>query len=287
MTGVAQDRERLRKTFDQAADLYHEARPGYPDQLFDTLIEVTGLRIGDRLLEIGCATGKATVALAQRGFTITCVELGAELAAAARRHLADFPGVDVVECAFEAWQPPAGRRFDLAFAATAWHWIDPATRYQQAWQVVGRGGHLAFWGASHVVPVGGDPFFFDLQDVYEEIGEGLPEDAIWPRPGELPDARAEIDASGLFECVFVGHFDWEVSYDVEQYLRLLDTFSGHIAMEPWKRERLYREIRRRLARRHDGRLRRHWGAVLNIARRLDAPALPLVDTGSGVSHPSR
>jgi hypothetical protein len=47
----------------------------------------------------------------------------------------------------------------------------------------------------------------------------------------------------------------------------LAEFSGHIAMEPWKRDRLYGEIRRRLADRADGRLRRHWGAVLHVARR--------------------
>ncbi len=43
-------------------------------------------------------------------------------------------------------------------------------------------------------------------------------------------------------------------------------------MAPWQRDRLYAEIRRRLAARPDGRLRRHWGAVLHLARRLDQPA---------------
>jgi hypothetical protein len=38
-------------------------------------------------------------------------------------------------------------------------------------------------------------------------------------------------------------------------------------MSAWQRERLYGEIRRRLARRSDGRLRRHWGAALHTARR--------------------
>jgi hypothetical protein len=58
------------------------------------------------------------------------------------------------------------------------------------------------------------------------------------------------------------------------YLRLLDTFSGHIAMAAPKRARLYGEIRRRLAERPDGLLRRHWGSVLQVARRLDAPRWP-------------
>jgi hypothetical protein len=58
-----------------------------------------------------------------------------------------------------------------------------------------------------------------------------------------------------------------VSYSTGGYIRLLDTFSGHIAMDAWKRDRLYSEIRRRVAERPDGRLRRHWGTVLHVARR--------------------
>jgi hypothetical protein len=71
--------------------------------------------------------------------------------------------------------------------------------------------------------------------------------------------------------VIVRQLDWQVSYDADEYLRLLDTFSGHIAMTAQRRERLYGEIRRRLGQRPDGRLRRHWGSVLHVARRLDTP----------------
>jgi hypothetical protein len=55
-------------------------------------------------------------------------------------------------------------------------------------------------------------------------------------------------------------------YDADGYIDLLNTFSGHIAMHDWQRDRLYGEIRRRLAARPDGRLRRHWGGVLHVAR---------------------
>src|SRR5229473_147647 len=135
----------------------------------------------------------------------------------------------------------------MVFAATSWHWVDPAVRYRRAWELLRPGGHLAFWGASHVFPADGDPFFGEIQDVYDEIGEGLSAGSAFPRPGELPDGRDEIGASGLFGDIKIRHFDWEVSYDGEGYIRLLETFSGHIAMEQWKRDRLYGEIRRRLA----------------------------------------
>jgi hypothetical protein len=96
----------------------------------------------------------------------------------------------------------------------------------------------------------------------------MPEGTGWPRPGQLPDNRGEIEASGLFAQVQVRHFDWEVVYDADGYIDLLDTFSGHIAMADWQRERLYGEIRRYLSRRSDGRLTRHWGAALQVATML-------------------
>jgi SAM-dependent methyltransferase len=290
------ERERLRRTFDAVAGEYQDARPEYPEALYEALISLTGVSPGVSVLgEVGCGSGKATLPLARRGFAICCVELGAALAAEARRNLAAFAGVRVDQGDFESWAPgprpgsqagpgwaesgaggesPGSVRddgfdgFDLLFAATAWHWIDPAVKYRKAWSLLRPGGHLAFWTASHVVPeVDGDPFFAEIQDVYDEIGSGLPAGWVSPTPATLPDARAEIEASGLFGDVVVRRFDWEVRYTAEGYIRLLETFSSNLAMEPWQRDRLYGEIRRRLAERPDGLLRRHWGAVLNVARR--------------------
>jgi SAM-dependent methyltransferase len=268
------DQRGLGMTFDSAADLYQQARPEYPEQLYAAMIAAAGLSADDRLLEIGCASGKATLPLARRGFHITCVEPGPALAALARHNLASLPDVQVVQSTFEDIDPSQHEPFDLVFAATAWHWLNPAVRYRRTWELLRPGGHVAFWAATHVFPEGGDSFFADLQQVYDEIGEGLAEGPTYPRPGELPDQREDIEASGLFETVLVRHFDWEVTYDADGYIGLLDTFSGHIAMEPWQRRRLYSEIRRRLDERRDGLLRRGWGAVLHVARRRDLPHAP-------------
>jgi SAM-dependent methyltransferase len=248
-----------------AADRYDRARPNYPARLFDDLAALTRIQPGDRVLEVGCATGKATRPLVARGLRVTCVELGPRLAAKARSL-----GVEVVEGALEEWEPPPGTRFDLVAAATSWHWLDPVVKYRRASELLRPGGHLAFWSAQHVVPEGGDPFFEELQEIYEEIGEGMAPAERFLRPDELTVETAEIEASGVFDVIGVRHYDWEVVYDADGYIDLLETFSGHIAMEPWQRERLYGEIRRRLAERADGRLRRHWGAVLHVARRRNS-----------------
>ena len=262
------ERERLRQTFDAAAGDYQGARPEYPAALYDTLIALTGVRpAADAICEVGSASGKATLPLARRGFAITCVELGASLAAEARRNLAGFERVTVVNADFETWRPAAGETYGLVFAATAWHWIDPAVKYRKAAELLRPGGHLAFWEAVHVIPDDGDPFFREIQDVYDEIGEGLPGGWVSPTLETLPSCAAEIAATGLFADVATPRFQWEIRYSAEDYIRLLSTFSGHIAMEPWQRDRLYGEIRRLLALRPDGLVRRHWGGVLHVARK--------------------
>ena len=129
---------------------------------------------------------------------------------------------------FEDWDGTPGE-FAAVVAAT-WHWVDPRLRYQRAARTLRPDGHLAVWGAQHVFPADGDPFFDELQEVYDAIGEALPEGAPRPAPGELPELTAEIEESGQFDIVTVEDFDWTVDYDTEAYINLLRTFS---AISPW------------------------------------------------------
>jgi SAM-dependent methyltransferase len=149
--------------------------------------------------------------------------------------------------------------------------VDPHLRYRSAARALRPGGYLVVWGAQHVFPVGGDPFFAELQEVYDAIGETLPKDARWPAPGELAEQTAEIEASDQFDIVAVDHFDRTVDYTAETYIDLLRTFSNHIAMAPVDREQLFTEIRQRVARRPSRTVRRGWGADLHIATKRRQP----------------
>jgi SAM-dependent methyltransferase len=266
------DRVELAESFEQAASLYEVARPSYPDALFDDLVELTGLTPGDRLLEIGCATGKATRPMLERGFSVVCLEAGEKLAVRARQNLAGLP-VQVHVARFEEWSEKP-QRFDLVYAATAWHWPSPQVRYQKAHRLLRPGGHLAFWSALHAFPQGFDPFFTEIQEVYDAIGEHWQGDWPPPPPEEIPDDRSEIESSGLFELLAVRRYVWESTYSAEQYIALLDTFSGHITMQPNRRAHLYREIRKRIGARKSGQIQRHWYAILHVARRAGNGSVP-------------
>src|SRR5687767_6420654 len=80
-------RQAARVMFDSVAEEYDRARPGYPPAMFEDL-RSHGLGPSSSVVEIGCGTGQATLHLAARAGSVTCVELGPDLAAVARRNLA-------------------------------------------------------------------------------------------------------------------------------------------------------------------------------------------------------
>jgi ubiquinone/menaquinone biosynthesis C-methylase UbiE len=139
---MTEESNRLRATFDQVAPLYDEARPTYPEELFDEVVSLSGVPTDGRILEIGCGTGQATVPLARRGYRILCVELGENLAAAARRKLAAYPHVEVLTGAFENW-PSEQNAFDLAVSAEAFHWLDQTSAYRKISRTLRPGGAIA------------------------------------------------------------------------------------------------------------------------------------------------
>jgi SAM-dependent methyltransferase len=264
------DRLRLRTVFDDVAEAYDRARPTYPAAVFDDLAALTGLRPGARLVEIGCGPGKATLALAERGYAVTCIELGARMAALARRNLAAYPAVEVLNVPFEPWQPQVAG-YDAVVAFTAFHWIDPDVRYQRAADVLRPGGHLGVLETKHVSADGGDPFWLEVQDDYVASGAAT-ERRPPPRPEEVPDLREEIEASGRFDLVGVRRHLWSIEYDVDAFLEVLDTHSRQRGLAPDVRADLYERIERRVRARPQPSVRTTYLGTLNVARvREDAP----------------
>jgi SAM-dependent methyltransferase len=223
-------RVRLSRTFDEDAELYDRARPGYPPELYDDLAELAGVGTGSRVLEVGCGTGQATRPLAGRGCRITAVEAGPHMAAVARRNLAGFAEVDVVTGEFERWQLPA-EPFDAVVSATAFHWIDPAVRMAKAADALCSGGALAVVRSQHVRG-GSEEFFVEVQRCYERFDPETP-------PGLRPPAASDLDGSdhaeeaaqsGRFGPTVFRRHEQDLTYSTSQYLELLRTYSGHRAL---------------------------------------------------------
>ncbi len=282
------DEERLRRrvTFNEVASLYDGARPDYPEALFDDLIALSGVPAGGSILEIGSGTGKATLPLARRGFSILGIELGEQMAALARAKLADYPAARIEVGAFEDWPLPEAA-FDLAVSASAWHWIDPTIGYAKVARALKPAGSLGVMWSSQRRPDSraslgengsalsgvddeSSQFTQALQEVYRQYA---PEMAVRReerrQEGITPFVRANaLSASGLFSPPEVRQYNWETTYDTASYLRLLDSYSTHRVLDPATHDRLFAAVGDLIETRFGGKITRRWRAELFVARRL-------------------
>lgn len=225
----ATGREVLRQTFDTAAERYDQARPLYDSQIFDDLVVLADLEAGSRILEIGCGTGQATLPLAERGYRIVALDLGARLAEIARRKLVAHEDVEVVVGAFEAWPVP-DEPFDAVVSANAFHWIDPTVRITKAADALRSSGSLVViesWSR----PIAPERVLDRLRGCYEQwTSDQAP--ALRPnQPDDESETVADIEASGLFEEIAVRTFTFTREHSTEQHHQLLLTFSNVLALD--------------------------------------------------------
>ncbi len=262
-----QNRLIRRQSFDAVARLYDQHRPGYPEQLFDDLVRLSGIPACGRVLEIGPGTGQATLPLARRGLSIVGLELGPRTARLCRANLKQFPNVEIICQAFESWQPEPGS-FDLVLAAGAFHWLKPGLAFSRSASALKRTGHLAI--VYNFREVSGTPILDALLDVYRRFAPHL----AHPRP---PEARIElqcrkINNSGRFGPVTVVRYPWTRPYTADEYVGLLKTMSDHAVLATDVRRNIFRAVRQ-VIRNYNGIFIRPLVAVLLLAPRRPTSAL--------------
>lgn len=221
---------RRRESFDRVANLYDSARPGYPPRLIHDLIRLTGTAEGRRVLEIGPGTGQLTAPLAERGVTLVAVEIGANLAEIVRSKLTSFPHAKVVNADFDTWALP-DEPFDLVLAATAFHWLDPATRLQRCADALRPGGMLAIIETHWGIGQSDDPFFAEAQTCYARWDPDHDPAFRPPALADLPNTREDLASSDRFLPITNRRYIVAREYSAAQYRDLLGTFSNILGFE--------------------------------------------------------
>lgn len=252
----------LRAVFDLDAEAYDRTRPVCPAALFDDLLQVAGLAPGDRLLEIGCGTGQATLPLASRGLCVTAVELGARLAALARQRLAAFPGVEVLTGPFEEWEPT--EHYEAVLAVNSLHWIEPAVRYAKPAGLLDPGGMMAVVSTVRAQPADADPFWTEVQQDYRAVGyAGGPP----PPPEQVETPRLPDAARTWFDDLTARRYPFRTIYTAEDYLANLATQSSTRALGPARAADFLSRVRDRLDSLGRPDLTVDFVATLTVARR--------------------
>lgn len=259
-----------RLAFGRVAELYDRARPSYPQELVDDVLTFARAGPGDRALEVGAGTGKATTLFAARGLEILALEPSAEMAAVAARNCARFENVVIEQQDFENWSP-GGVRFALVFSAQAWHWISPDLRYARAREALADGGALAvFWNRPTWETC---PFRDELADAYGRvapalgagIGPGPMHPALETTPAWWADWASEAAAAPGFDAGDARVYRWRETYAKESYLQVLRTHSDHIELGERQLEELLGAVGEVLDR-HGGELALDYVTLLWMAR---------------------
>ncbi|MBL7499082.1 class I SAM-dependent methyltransferase [Frankia sp. CNm7] len=262
----------LGAVFNEVAELYDRARPGYPDELFADLGTLTGLDERSSVLEVGCGTGQATRSLAALGCAVTAVEPGTELAALARRRLAAFRDITIETSTFEEWDD-RGRRFDVLVAASAWHWVDPSIGWRRAHDLLRRGGWIALLGHVVVRRPGEPEVYAETADLHERFSPGNPD---WGHPPFEDDVRATGEGWGtvpgpgaLFGPTIVRWCPTVQWFDGNGFADLLRSTSPYRRLHRDVREPLLDAIAERVRTRLGNRASRRYMSVLRLGQRAD------------------
>ena len=256
------DRLRRRARFDTVADLYDRVRPDYPPALFHDLAELAGVGPDTRVLEIGSGTGQATVPLAELGADVLAIELGARMAELTAARLARFDNARVLVADFDTWQPGVAG-FDVIFSATAFHWLDPATRLDHTADLLLPGGALATV-ATHHIAGGTESFFAEVQSYYRRYEPGWRPHRLRPAD-EIP---YDDPGPGRYGKPVLCRYEWTAGYHTADYLDLLRTYSTTLSLSPPAAEGLLRGIGQLIDGRYGGRISKRYLTELRIARRI-------------------
>jgi SAM-dependent methyltransferase len=247
--------------FGEDAELYERARPSYPAELIDFVVDLVGAP--SRCADVGCGTGKAALLLAERGVSGVGVEPHLDMAAIAQLMLAPHRRwrVDVSE--FEKWEPHADDLpFDLVTSAQAWHWLDPAVRFHKVYELLGSGGWLALWwnrpddDHSHQRRA--------IDRIYAELAPQLPHAGIGSKGP--PDVGPQPD-NLRFSPVIERTFSWTQRYTGLEWVELLRTQSDHRMLDEDQLTELLARIADSIEQ-HDGVYEHRYVSWLWAARRV-------------------
>lgn len=257
-----------RATFNGVAALYDTARPGYPEAVYDDLVALAGLDTNAHLLEIGSGTGHATLPLAQRGYSIDCIELGEQMASIARSSLANWPAVVITVANFDGWN--TGTRYDLVFSASAWHWLDPRTRVQHIAALLAPAGHIAIFRNHHVHGEASASFNAAARHIYATTASSPAE-----KPRNLPSVEEiaplecrEWIASGIFAHAASRIYRWQQTLTAADYTRQLATHSDHLLLADADRKRMVDSLTHLIDDKFGGSVVKEYVTLLQVAQKV-------------------
>ncbi|MHB1483361.1 MAG: class I SAM-dependent methyltransferase [Saccharofermentanales bacterium] len=125
------------ENFTGKAEYYAKGRPGYPKAAIEKIAGI--VPSGSVFADIGAGTGKFTVKLAERGYSVFAVEPNADMRAQLAITLAPFPNAKIINGTDEATTLSA-HSVDIITVAHALHWFNLGAFRTECHRIIRPGG---------------------------------------------------------------------------------------------------------------------------------------------------
>lgn len=234
----------LEWTFDTVASTYEKFRPGYVEELYQTVFDYIPIVESSKVIEVGIGGGQATLPILQTGCELTAVEYGAHFSQLCREKFKDYPKFSIITSKFEDVEFE-DNTYDLIFSASAFHWVPEEIGYPKVFSLLKNGGAFARF-ANHPFRDRGKTalteeidriygkyyykFYNRKQEMPMEYGE------------ELARNRALIAEKYGFVDIQYAMFRRTRTFSAKEYIILLGTYSDHIAIEEGIRNEFFAKI---------------------------------------------
>jgi ubiquinone/menaquinone biosynthesis C-methylase UbiE len=215
--------------FEAVAREYERARPDYPAEAIDRLIQDLEISRAARVLDLGAGTGKLTRMLVPTGARLVALDP----VEAMRRTLAEMvPGLPVVGGTAEA-MPFRAEVFDAVVAAQAFHWFRGEEALQEVHRVLKPAGRLGLlWNLRDE----SEPWVARLTEIIDRYESGAPRE----RTGEW---RRAFSASSSFGTLHQLRFRHEQRLDRQSLLDRVASMSFIAILPPGRHRQVLDEVR--------------------------------------------
>lgn len=262
----SQDLKEKKNWYSSVADAYNQFRPRYPKHLIARVVEVAQLPVEATILEIGCGPGTATVAFAELGFSMLCLEPNQAFFQLAQQNCKQYPSVEIQNTSFEEYSLEA-RQFDAVLAASSFHWVSSEVKYRKVAEALPENGSLILLWNTKLEPP------YEVYQVFEEVYKRHAPSLAQYEGKEtqkelLRNFGQSVLDSGQFQDLVSEQFVCEATYSINDYLALLSTYSPYLELEPQSQDALFAGLREKIEKISGSRIELSFLSVFQIYRKI-------------------
>ena len=234
----------LEWAFDTVASTYEKFRPGYVDDLYKMLFDYIPIDKSSHVVEVGIGGGQAALPILKTGCSLTAVEYGENFSKLCEQKFKEYKNFSVITEKFENVSLPDSQ-YDLVYSASAFHWVPEDIGYPKVYNMLKSGGAFARF-ANHPYRDKDKPALSaEIDKLYSKYycsyyGKDIKAETEYSE--EQAVHRAQIAEKYGFVDIRYAMFYRTRTFSAEEYIKLLGTYSDHIAIEEKIRKEFFDKI---------------------------------------------